>query len=82
MNTSLRMDLQFMRRCSKSKRKKRKFSTEFKEEAVMLYTGQGITIAETASNLGINATQLSRGKKLKIQIMLMVLRIWQQYKQS
>jgi transposase-like protein len=76
------MDLQFMRRCSKSKRKKRKFSTEFKEEAVMLYTGQGITIAETASNLGINATQLSRGKKLKIQIMLMVLRIWQQYKQS
>ena len=46
-----------------TKRKRRNYSNEFKEEAVKLITEQGYTIAEAARNLGINATQLSRWKK-------------------
>lgn len=46
-----------------SKRKRRKFSQEFKEEAVKLITEQGYSIAEAARNLGINANQLGRWKK-------------------
>lgn len=45
------------------KKKRRKFSTEFKEEAVNLITTQGYTISEAARNLGIHATQLSRWKR-------------------
>ena len=45
------------------KRKRRKFSNEFKEEAIKLISEQGYTIAEAARNLGIHATQLSRWKK-------------------
>ncbi len=46
-----------------TKRKRRNFSDEFKEEAVKLITEQGYSIAEAARNLGINANQLSRWKK-------------------
>lgn len=46
-----------------SKRQRRKFSTEFKEEAVKLITSQGYTIAKASRNLGIHATQLSRWKR-------------------
>lgn len=50
-----------------SKRRRRKFSDEFKEDAVKLITEQGYSIAEAARNLGINANQLGRWKgKLKI----------------
>jgi transposase InsO family protein/transposase-like protein len=45
------------------KRKRRKFSNDFKEEAIKLISDQGYTIAEVARNLGIHATQLSRWKK-------------------
>lgn len=46
-----------------TKRKRRKFSDEFKEEAVKLVTDQGYSIAKVARNLGINANQLGRWKK-------------------
>jgi transposase len=43
-----------------SRRKKRRFSAEFKKEAVGLIKEQGYTIAEAARNLGIHATVLGR----------------------
>jgi len=46
-----------------SKRQRRKFSDEFKADAVKLITEQGYSIAEAARNLGINANQLGRWKK-------------------
>lgn len=46
-----------------SNRKRRKYSDEFKEEAIKLVTEQGYSIAEAARNLGINASQLGRWKK-------------------
>lgn len=46
-----------------SKRQRRKFSDEFKEEAVKLISEQGYSIAEAARNLGINPNQLGRWKK-------------------
>lgn len=45
------------------KKKRKKYTREFKEEAVKLITEQGYQIAETARNLGINETMLSRWKK-------------------
>jgi transposase len=42
---------------------RRKFSREFKIEAVRLVTEGGQTIAETARELGINAGQLGRWKQ-------------------
>jgi transposase len=43
--------------------RKRKFSPEFKEEAVALVTEQGYSIAEAARNLGVGPNLLSRWKK-------------------
>ena len=39
---------------------RKKYTNEFKEEAVKLVTDQGYKIAEAARNLGIHATQLRR----------------------
>jgi transposase len=44
---------------------RRKFSDEFKEEAVKLVTDQGYKISEAARNLGIHDTQLRRWVKAK-----------------
>ncbi|SDP71656.1 transposase, partial [Desulforhopalus singaporensis] len=46
-----------------SKRTRRNYSEEFKDEAVKLITEQGYSIAEAARNLGINANLLGRWKK-------------------
>lgn len=46
-----------------SKRTRRKFTDEFKDEAVKLITEQGYSIAEAARNLGVNANLLGRWKK-------------------
>jgi len=46
-----------------SKRKRRKYSKEFKEEAVKLVTEQGYSLAEAGRNLGVNPNMLSRWKK-------------------
>ena len=45
------------------KKSRRKFTKEFKEEAVKLITEQGYQISEAARNLGIHANLLSRWKK-------------------
>lgn len=45
-----------------TKRKRRKYSKEFKEEAVKLVTEQGYGVAEAARNLGVNANLLGRWK--------------------
>lgn len=45
------------------KRKRRKYTKEFKEESVKLITEQGYQITEAARNLGINETMLGRWKK-------------------
>lgn len=39
---------------------RRKFTDEFKEEAVKLVTAQGYKISEAARDLGIHSTQLRR----------------------
>ena len=41
---------------------RRKYSAEFKREAVQLTLEQGRTVAEVAANLGINANLLQRWK--------------------
>jgi len=46
-----------------AKRKRRKYSREFKGEAVKLVTEQGYQVAEAARNLGIHANMLSRWKR-------------------
>lgn len=46
-----------------SKRTRRNYSEEFKDEAVKLITEQGYSIAEAARNLGVNANLLGRWKK-------------------
>jgi transposase len=43
--------------------KRRKYTTEFKEEAVKLITEQGYRVAEAARNLGVNASVLGRWKR-------------------
>jgi transposase len=45
------------------KKKRRKYTQEFKEEAVKLVTEQGYQIAETARNLGVNENVLGRWKR-------------------
>ena len=44
-------------------KKRRKFSDEFKIEAVKLVTEQGLSITEAARDLGISAAVLGRWKK-------------------
>ena len=48
-----------------SKRSRRNYTDEFKNEAVKLVTEQGYSIAEAARNLGVNANLLGRWKRLK-----------------
>lgn len=43
--------------------KRKKYSREFKEEAVKLVTEQGYKISEAARNLGIHANVLGRWKR-------------------
>jgi transposase len=43
--------------------KRRKYTREFKEEAVKLITEQGYQVAEAARNLGVNASVLGRWKR-------------------
>ncbi len=47
---------------TKPKRKRRKYSDEFKREAVKLITEQGLSVADAATNLGINASMLRAWK--------------------
>lgn len=43
-----------------TKKTRRKYTAEFKREAVELVSGQGNSIAETARNLGVNQSMLGR----------------------
>ena len=43
--------------------KRRKYTREFKEDAVKLITEQGYQVAEAARNLGVNASVLGRWKR-------------------
>lgn len=45
------------------KKKRRKYTREFKEEAVKLVTEQGYGVHEAARNLGINPSMLGRWKR-------------------
>lgn len=45
------------------KKKRKKYTREFKEEAVKLITEQGYQITEAARNLGINENMLGRWKR-------------------
>lgn len=45
------------------KKKRRKYTQEFKEEAVKLVTEQGYQVAEAARNLGVNENVLGRWKR-------------------
>ncbi len=45
------------------KKKRRKFTQEFKDEAVKLVLEQGYRISEAARNLGIDANMLGRWKR-------------------
>ena len=47
----------------KDSQKRRKYSIQFKQDAVKLVTEQGYAVAETARNLGINSNQLYRWKQ-------------------
>ena len=44
-------------------KKRRKYSQEFKEEAVKLIIEQGYQITEAARNLGVNGNMLGRWKR-------------------
>jgi transposase len=44
------------------KKKRQKYTQEFKEEAVKLITEQGYQITEAARNLGVNENMLGRWK--------------------
>ena len=46
-----------------TKRKRRNYTNEFKEEVVKLVTDQGYSVAEAARNLGVTANLLGRWKK-------------------
>jgi transposase len=50
-----------------TKRKRKNYTKEFKEEAVKLITVQGYSVAEDARNLGVNATMLGRWRKEVVQ---------------
>ncbi|MBA3029624.1 MAG: transposase [Desulfobacteraceae bacterium] len=45
------------------KKKRRKYTQEFKDEAVKLVTEQGYAITEAARNLGVNENLLGRWKR-------------------
>ena len=45
------------------KKNRRKYTQEFKEEAVKLITEQGYQITEAARNLGVNENMLGRWKR-------------------
>ncbi len=45
------------------KKRRKKYTQEFKEEAVKLITEQGYQIAEAARNLGVNENLLGRWKR-------------------
>ncbi len=45
------------------KKTRRKYTPEFKEEAVKLITEQGYTFAEAGRNLGVNPNLISKWKK-------------------
>jgi transposase len=45
------------------KKKRKKYTQEFKEEAVKLITEQGYRISEAARNLGIDGNMLGRWKR-------------------
>lgn len=49
------------------KQKRKKYTKEFKEEAVKLVTEQGYRISEAARNLGINENMLSRWKQEQLR---------------
>ena len=44
---------------------RKKYTSEFKEDAVKLITEQGYKITEAARNLGVNATMLGRWSELE-----------------
>jgi len=46
-----------------SKGTRRKYTREFKEEAVKLVTAQGYRVAEAARNLGVDVNTLGRWKR-------------------
>lgn len=46
-----------------TKKKRRKFSQEFKEEAVRLVTQKGVPLKQAAEDLGIHASLLSNWKR-------------------
>ncbi len=46
-----------------SQKKRRKYSKEFKDEAVKLITEQGYRVSEAARNLGIDSNMLGRWKR-------------------
>lgn len=46
-----------------TKKNRRNYTKEFKEEAVKLVTEQGYTMAEASRNLGLNANMLTRWKR-------------------
>lgn len=46
-----------------TKRKRKKYTQEFKEEAVKLVTEQGYQVSEAARNLGVHPNMLSRWKR-------------------
>ena len=45
------------------KKKRKKYTQEFKEEAVKLITEQGYQITEAARNLGVSENMLGRWKR-------------------
>ena len=45
------------------KKKRKKYTQEFKEEAVKLITDHGYQISEAARNLGVNENMLGRWKR-------------------
>jgi len=46
-----------------TKRKRKKYTREFKEEAVKLVAEQGYQVSEAARNLGVHPNMLSRWKR-------------------
>ena len=50
-----------------SDKKRRRYTAEFKKEAVDLVMNQGYTIAEAARNLGIRRNMLARWRKEELQ---------------
>jgi transposase len=46
-----------------TKKKRKKYTREFKEEAVKLVTEQGYHVSEAARNLGVHPNMLSRWKR-------------------